>query len=72
MTPGHVRCPRCNCLVAQRLPGGALEIRSGGGLVAIVREGVVACPRCSIVVAEIDVELRLSAPAGSPADGSSG
>lgn len=42
------RCPRCNRMLAKRLPDGTLEIVHRGALLAIVRTGMIICPRCEI------------------------
>lgn len=49
-----VRCPACRRLLARRRTDGALEIRQGQRLLALVRCGTVACGRCDGVSVEVE------------------
>lgn len=47
----QVRCPKCQRLLARRLPDGSLEVAQGGKHLVFVRVGRVVCCRCSVAVA---------------------
>lgn len=46
-----VRCPACHIMLARVVDGGAMEIRRGGRVLAVVARGDLYCSNCDVVVA---------------------